>query len=151
MTDFTGPPHHACLILRCALRIVYQVFPIIDAMLKVAREDYVPGSGPSRGPPYLGGNNIQLGRWTCVLEPRTLAKSGRASGIGGRTWCSISGCGTAILCGDRAYGPKLMVAVEADEQMAKRSAGNADQRRHPTTYVHTGALCRRVHKQHGTL
>ncbi|MEL7345682.1 MAG: protein-L-isoaspartate O-methyltransferase [Pseudomonadota bacterium] len=46
-------------------------FPIIDAMLSVPREDFVPRQ--SREAAYMG-ENIELGAGRVILEPRTLAK-----------------------------------------------------------------------------
>ena len=47
-------------------------FPIIDAMLAVPRENFVPGDKKEAA--YLG-ENIDLGQGRVVLEPRTLALS----------------------------------------------------------------------------
>ena len=44
-------------------------FPIIDAMLSVAREDFVPTA--QREAAYMG-ENLPLGGARVVLEPRTL-------------------------------------------------------------------------------
>ena len=46
-------------------------FPIIDAMLTVPREDFVPGA--LREAAYLG-ENLDLGAERVMLDPRTLAK-----------------------------------------------------------------------------
>ena len=46
-------------------------FPIIDAMLNVPRELYVPAE--KREAAYSG-ENVDLGRGRVVLEPRTFAK-----------------------------------------------------------------------------
>lgn len=46
-------------------------FPIIDAMLTIARETFVPDA--QRETAYAGGN-VDLGEGRVVLEPRTLAK-----------------------------------------------------------------------------
>lgn len=46
-------------------------FPIIDAMLKVQREDFVPVA--QRETAYMG-ENLELGEGRVLLEPRTLAK-----------------------------------------------------------------------------
>lgn len=46
-------------------------FPIIDAMLSVPREDFVPRA--AREAAYMG-ENIDLGGGRVILEPRTLAK-----------------------------------------------------------------------------
>lgn len=46
-------------------------YPIIDAMLAVPREDFVPSG--QREAAYIG-ENVPLGQGRVVLEPRTLAK-----------------------------------------------------------------------------
>ena len=46
-------------------------FPIINAMLTVKREDFVPAS--TRDAAYLG-ENLDLGGARVLLDPRTLAK-----------------------------------------------------------------------------
>ncbi len=46
-------------------------FPIIDAMLNVAREDFVPTA--QREAAYVG-ENLNLGQGRVLLEPRSLAK-----------------------------------------------------------------------------
>ena len=46
-------------------------FPIIDAMLSVAREDFVPRA--AREAAYMG-ENVDIGGGRVILEPRTLAK-----------------------------------------------------------------------------
>ena len=46
-------------------------YPIIDAMLSVPREVYVPS--PLREAAYVG-ENVYIGRDRFLLEPRTLAK-----------------------------------------------------------------------------
>lgn len=46
-------------------------FPIIDAFLSVAREDFVPRA--AREAAYMG-DNIDIGGRRVILEPRTLAK-----------------------------------------------------------------------------
>ena len=47
-------------------------FPIIDAMLSVLRENFVPHD--KREVAYIG-ENVALGNGRVVLEPRTLAKT----------------------------------------------------------------------------
>ena len=46
-------------------------FPIIDAMLSIPREEFVPAA--LREAAYMG-ENLQLGGGRVLLEPRTLAK-----------------------------------------------------------------------------
>lgn len=55
-------------------------FPIIEAMLTVAREDFVPAA--QREAAYVG-ENLQLGQGRVLLEPRTLAKMLDVLAVGG--------------------------------------------------------------------
>ena len=64
-------------------------FPIIDAMLKVARENYVPVA--KREAAYLG-ENLELGEGRIMLEPRTLAKMLDALAINGDELVLDVGC-----------------------------------------------------------
>ena len=55
-------------------------FPIIEAMLDVAREDFVPAA--KRETAYMG-DNIDLGGGRVVLDPRTMSKMLDALDISG--------------------------------------------------------------------
>lgn len=93
-------------------------FPIIDAMLKVAREDFLP---PSLRPTAYVGENIDLGGGRVILDPRTFAKMLDAVDIQpgdivldlGPTY----GYSTAVA----AQLAETVVAVEPDPGMAKEA------------------------------
>ena len=70
-------------------------FPIIDAMLSVPREDFVPAS--LREAAYVG-ENIALGANRVMLEPRTLAKMLDALSIEPEHVVLDLGCGLGLGC-----------------------------------------------------
>ena len=89
-------------------------FPIIDAMLKVARENYVPVA--KREAAYLG-ENLELGEGRIMLEPRTLAKMLDALAINGDELVLDVGCAYGYSSAVIAHMAQVVVGV--DEQMAK--------------------------------
>jgi protein-L-isoaspartate(D-aspartate) O-methyltransferase len=93
-------------------------FPIIDAMLNVPREDYVPTA--LRATAYVG-ENLDLGGRRVVLEPRTFAKMLDGVSIRpGEVVLDIGpgfGYSTAVI----ARLAEAVVAVEPDPAMAKEA------------------------------
>jgi len=90
-------------------------FPIIDAMLSVAREDFVPAA--QREAAYMG-ENLDLGQGRVLLEPRTLAKLLDALSIGNRELVLDIGCAHGYSSAVIARMAEAVVAVESDEAMA---------------------------------
>lgn len=90
-------------------------FPIIDAMLSVPREDFVPDA--KREAAYMG-ENIDLGAGRVVLEPRTLAKMLDALDIQSDELVLDLGCGLGYSAAVLARLADFVVAVESDESMA---------------------------------
>ncbi|WP_432449165.1 protein-L-isoaspartate O-methyltransferase family protein [Aliiroseovarius marinus] len=90
-------------------------FPIIDAMLSVPREDYVPDS--KREAAYMG-ENVDLGGGRVVLEPRTLAKMLDAIDIQSDEVVLDLGCGLGYSAAILSRMADFVVAVEEDEAMA---------------------------------
>ena len=90
-------------------------FPIIAAMLAVAREDFVPQA--AREAAYVGGN-IPLGARRVVLEARSLAKLLDALDVvpGDKVLCLAAGYGYAAAV--LAEMGADVVAVEEDATMA---------------------------------
>lgn len=112
-------------------------FPIIEAMLTVAREDFVPSA--QREAAYLG-ENLDLGQGRVLLDPRTLAKMLDALAINNDELVLDVGCALGYSSAVIAHMAEAVVAVEADEAMAKEaqealSAANAD-----NVMVHVGPL-----------
>lgn len=90
-------------------------FPIIDAMLHVPRENYVPDS--KREAAYMG-ENIDLGAGRVMLEPRTLAKMLDAVDIQSDEMVLDLGCGLGYSAAVIARLADFVIAVEEDEALA---------------------------------
>lgn len=90
-------------------------FPIIDAMLSVQREAFVPAS--LREAAYVG-ENIQLSDDRVVLEPRTFAKILDALMIEPNHVALDLGCGLGYSTAVLAAMCDFVVAVEDDESLA---------------------------------
>jgi protein-L-isoaspartate(D-aspartate) O-methyltransferase len=143
MTDFTA---------RRTMMVDTQVrpsdvtkFPIIDAMLKVARENYVPVA--QREAAYLG-ENLNLGDGRILLEPRTLAKMLDALAIGNDELVLDIGCAYGYSAAVIAHMAEAVVAVEEDEQMAKEAQETLMMADADNVIVHQGPLAEGA-AQHG--
>ena len=90
-------------------------FPIIEAMLKVAKETFVPdGAQPAA---YIG-ENISLGGDRVILEPRTMGKLLDAVNIQPNETVLDLGCGYGYSSALIARLAEAVVAVESDVEMA---------------------------------
>lgn len=103
-------------------------FPIIDAMLHVPREEFVPAG--RREQAYMG-EHIDLGEGRVILDPRTLSKMLDALEIGGGDLVLDIGCAHGYSSAVIARLAEAVVAVESDSAMASEaqeslSAQNAD-------------------------
>jgi len=112
-------------------------FPIIEAMLHVAREDFVPAA--QREAAYVG-ENIDLGQGRALLEPRSLAKMLDALAIESDELVLNVGCNLGYSTAVIARMAQAVVAVEQDEDMAREAqdalmAAGAD-----NAVVHQGLL-----------
>lgn len=90
-------------------------FPIIDAMLSVPREVYVPDD--RREAAYVG-ENLAIGAGRVMLEARTLAKLLDALDIQPDELVLDLGCGLGYSAAVIAHLADTVVAVEQDEAMA---------------------------------
>ena len=90
-------------------------FPIIDAMLTVPRETYVPRD--KREAAYVG-ENLDIGGGRVVLEPRTLAKLLDALDIQPTEMVLDLGCGLGYSAAVIARQADAVVAVEEDAGLA---------------------------------
>ena len=93
-------------------------FPIIEAMLEIPREDFVPAA--LREAAYMG-ENLDLGQGRVLLEPRTLAKMLDALGITANELVLDVGAATGYSTAVIAHMAEAVVAVEEDESMAKEA------------------------------
>ena len=112
-------------------------FPIIDAMLTVAREDFVPTA--QREAAYVG-ENLALGEGRVLLEPRTLAKMLDVLAIDADELVLDLGCAFGYSSAVIARMAQAVVAVEQDADMARDAqdalvAAGAD-----NAVVHQGPL-----------
>ncbi len=96
-------------------------FPIIDAMLRVAREDFVPAA--QREAAYVG-ENIVVGRGRVILEPRTFAKMLDAANVQPGEVVLDIGCAHGYSTAVLSRLAEAVVAVEEDAIMAKEAASN---------------------------
>ncbi|WP_412505717.1 protein-L-isoaspartate O-methyltransferase family protein [Roseovarius sp. SYSU LYC5161] len=90
-------------------------FPIIDAMLAVPREAFVPRH--LREAAYMG-ENLDLGAGRVMLDPRTLAKMLDALEIDNDDLVLDVGCAIGYSAAVEARMAQAVVAVEEDAEMA---------------------------------
>lgn len=90
-------------------------FPIIDAMLAVPREVYVPAD--RRETAYIG-ENLPLAPGRVLLEPRTLAKLLDVLDVQPGEMVLDLGCGLGYSAAVLARLAETVVAVEADATLA---------------------------------
>lgn len=90
-------------------------FPIIDAMLSVPREVYVPRD--KREAAYVG-ENLQLAPSRVVLDPRTLAKLLDGLDIQPTEMVLDLGCGLGYSAAVIARIAEAVIAVEEDAELA---------------------------------
>lgn len=95
-------------------------FPIIEAMLTVPREVFVPDA--AREAAYAG-DNIDLGGGRVMLEPRTLAKMFDALDIQPGHRVLIVGAGLGYSAAVAGRMAASVVALEARADMAEAAAG----------------------------
>lgn len=112
-------------------------FPIIEAMLSVPREVYVPRD--KREAAYVG-ENIALRPGRVVLEPRTLAKLLDALDIHPSELVLDLGCGLGYSAAVIARLADAVVAVEEDEAMAAEAEQTLSQESVDNAAVIVGSL-----------
>lgn len=93
-------------------------FPIIDALLAVPREEFVPDH--LRDAAYVG-QDIELGAGRTLLEPRTFAKMLEAADIQSGDIVLDLGCGLGYSTAVLAHMAEFVVAVEDDEARAEEA------------------------------
>jgi protein-L-isoaspartate(D-aspartate) O-methyltransferase len=112
-------------------------FPIIEAMLSVPREDFVPADKAETA--YVG-DNINLGGSRVVLEPRTLAKMLDALDVQSDELVLDLGCGLGYSSAVIARMAAAVVAVEEDEALATEAQAALSNAGADNVILHTGAL-----------
>lgn len=93
-------------------------FPVIEAMLAIPREDFVPAS---RRAVAYSGENLPLGDSRVMLEARTLAKMVDALDIEPGDLVLDLACGFGYSAAVIARMAEAVVAIEDDEEMANEA------------------------------
>lgn len=112
-------------------------FPIIDAMLSVKREDFVPAA--KREAAYMG-ENLSLGGNRVLLEPRTLAKMLDVLDIAQDELVLDIGVAFGYSAAVVAHMAQAVVALEEDAHMALEAEEGLMSAGMDNVIVHTGAL-----------
>lgn len=93
-------------------------FPIIEAMLTIPREAFVP---PARRDAAYIGENLPIGDDRYLLEPRTLAKMIEALDIQPDDLVLDVGCGLGYSSAVIARVAEAVVAIEENAAMAQQA------------------------------
>lgn len=112
-------------------------FPIIDAMLEIPREKFVPDTKAEAA--YIG-ENLSLGEGRVILDPRTLAKMIDALEITSDDLVLDIGCGTGYSSAVILRMAQAVVAVEENEALARSAETALAQTGSETVVLHTGKL-----------
>ena len=112
-------------------------FPIIEAMLAVPREVFVPDT--KREASYMG-ENMVLGDGIFLLEPRTLAKMLDALDIQGDELVLDIGSGFGYSAAVIAQMAEAVVAVDSNEQRATEAQSLLSEAGADNVIMHVGPL-----------
>ena len=112
-------------------------FPIIDAMLHVPREAFVPDR--KREAAYIG-ENLQIDGTRVMLEPRTLAKMLDALDVKPTHVALDIACGLGYSTAVLAHMCDFVVAVEDDEDRAQEAQSILSEHGVDNAAVMTGPL-----------
>jgi len=112
-------------------------FPVIEAMLSVPREAFVPDA--LREAAYVG-ENIDLGGGRVMLEPRTLAKLLDALDIQNDELVLDLGAGLGYSSAVIARMAEAVIAVEDDETRASEAQTILSDQGADNVVLHQGAL-----------
>jgi len=112
-------------------------FPIIEAMLQVPRELFVPRE--MRGVAYAG-EHVALAMGRVVLDPRVLAKMLNALDIQPDEMVLDLGCGLGYSTAVIGLIAEAVVGVESDAETAAQAETTLSEQSADNTVVHVGAL-----------
>jgi len=97
------------------------LYPIIDALLKIPREEYVPAA---KKPVAYAGAHVDLGDGRVVLDPRVFAKMLDALNIVPGDVALDIGCGLGYSAAVLAELAEAVIALEEDADMAAEATRN---------------------------
>lgn len=120
-------------------------FPIIDAMLSVPRENFVPRD--KREAAYVDGN-LALGEGRVLLEPRTLAKMLDALDLQGNELVLDIGAGLGYSSAIMARIAEAVVLCEEDDALIEDAQTQLSDAGADNVIVHQGVLAEGV-AEHG--
>ncbi|WP_299788758.1 protein-L-isoaspartate O-methyltransferase [uncultured Marivita sp.] len=120
-------------------------FPIIDAMLSVPRELYVPREQTEAA--YIS-ENITIAPGRVLLEPRTLAKLLDALNVSGDELVLDIGAGYGYSSAVVARMAEAVIAVEEDETIAAEAQAILSDQGADNVVIHVGPLTEGA-AQHG--
>ena len=120
-------------------------FPIIEAMLSIPREEFVPAA--LREAAYVG-ENLDLGRGRVMLEPRTLAKMLDALDVQRNELVLDLGCGLGYSAAVIARLAEAVVGVESDAALAREAQAVLSREGADNVILHQGPLDKGA-PQHG--
>lgn len=112
-------------------------YPIIEALLAVAREDFVPDA--QREAAYAD-RNMDLGGNRTLIEVRTLAKMLDALDIQGDELVLDVGCGLGYSAAVTARMAQMVIGVEEDEIMSADAQSQLAEAGADNAIVHVGPL-----------
>ncbi len=112
-------------------------YPIIEAMLAVPREDFVPRR--LREVAYLG-EHVPLAPGRVLLDPRIFAKMVDALELGGSDLVLDVGCGQGYSTAVLARIAEAVVAVEEDPDLAREAEAALVRHSVDNAVVHPGPL-----------
>lgn len=112
-------------------------FPIIEAMLSIPREEFVPAN--RREAAYVG-ENLDLGRGRVMLEPRTLAKMLDALDVQRNELVLDIGCGLGYSAAVIARLAEAVVGVESDADLADEAQAILSREGADNVILHQGPL-----------
>ncbi|MDP5334924.1 MAG: protein-L-isoaspartate O-methyltransferase [Paracoccaceae bacterium] len=120
-------------------------FPIIEAMLSIRREEFVPDN--RREAAYVG-ENLDIGAGRVMLEPRTLAKMLDAVDVQRDEMVLDLGCGLGYSSAVVARLAEAVVAVESIEALASDAQDILSREGADNVILHQGPLAEGA-AQHG--
>lgn len=120
-------------------------FPIIEAMLSIPREEFVPDT--RREAAYVG-ENLDIGAGRVMLEPRTLAKMLDALDVQRDEMVLDLGCGLGYSSAVIARLAEAVVAVENIEALASEAQDILSREGADNVILHQGPLAEGA-AQHG--